>query len=391
MSWTANANASFWAIAAVPSTPPPIDVSPSRPASPGCRPRRSTGRPTCPSTAGPVQRLAGEAGGIWTQAGVFDADGEPRYRPTSPPTCPSATATRSTSTTAPTPACLEHLRARCGHGRRDRRDRVFQRSTSPSRPRPVVQGADLAVDWAPNLPVDVPAQFSVWLVRPAASGRRSGSSTPTAQTSYPRNVAADVPVGDGYQVYVYYRANSGAAWTVYGLAAGTVDVTAATYLPRRSTSPSRPRPVVQGADLTVEWAPNLPVACRPSSASGWSGAASGRRSGSSTPTAQPSYRQRRRRRARRRRLPGLRLLPRQLRRCLERLRARPGTVDVTAATIFHAIDVTVPATPPSSRAPTSPSTGRPTCPWTCRPSSASGWSGAASGRRSGSSTPTAQR
>ena len=34
-----------------------------------------------------------------------------------------------------------------------------------------------------------------------------------------------MPVANGYSLYVYYRASSGAAWSVYGLAAGTVNVT----------------------------------------------------------------------------------------------------------------------------------------------------------------------
>ena len=34
-----------------------------------------------------------------------------------------------------------------------------------------------------------------------------------------------MPVANGYRLFVYYRANSGAAWSVYGLAAGTVNVT----------------------------------------------------------------------------------------------------------------------------------------------------------------------
>ncbi len=53
-----------------------------------------------------------------------------------------------------------------------------------------------------------------------AAVRRRGSA------GYVRSVALNVPVADGYQVYVYYRADSGAPWTIYGLAPGTVNVIA---------------------------------------------------------------------------------------------------------------------------------------------------------------------
>ena len=44
-------------------------------------------------------------------------------------------------------------------------------------------------------------------------------ATPTASTS-------NVPVDTGYQIFVYYRATSGDAWSIYGIAPGTVNVTA---------------------------------------------------------------------------------------------------------------------------------------------------------------------
>ena len=44
--------------------------------------------------------------------------------------------------------------------------------------------------------------------------------------SYADSVALNVPVDVGYRVYVYYRASAAEPWSIYGLAPGTVDVTA---------------------------------------------------------------------------------------------------------------------------------------------------------------------
>ena len=43
-------------------------------------------------------------------------------------------------------------------------------------------------------------------------------------TSNDHSVDLDVPAGTGYTVYVFYRASSTAGWSIYGSAAGTVDV-----------------------------------------------------------------------------------------------------------------------------------------------------------------------
>ena len=54
-----------------------------------------------------------------------------------------------------------------------------------------------------------PAQFSVWLVNAGGGWTTSGTvNTADGTASYSRQVAADVPVGTGYHVYVYYRATS---------------------------------------------------------------------------------------------------------------------------------------------------------------------------------------
>ena len=131
--------------------------------------------------------------------------------------------------------------------------------TAPDAPTSVAQGADLTVNWAPNVAVDAPGQFGVWLVK---GGVWSLAAVYDADngSDYTRQVAANVPVGTDYQVYVYYRADSGAAWSVGGLAAGAVEVTASTSFSSIAvTAPDAPTSVAQGADLTVNWAPNVAV------------------------------------------------------------------------------------------------------------------------------------
>ena len=96
--------------------------------------------------------------------------------------------------------------------------------TAPSAPASVARGANLAVTWAPDVAVAAPAQFSVWLVK-GGVWNQAGVYDADNSASYTRQVPVNVPVGSGYQVYVYYRASSGDAWSVGGLAAGAVEVT----------------------------------------------------------------------------------------------------------------------------------------------------------------------
>ena len=83
-----------------------------------------------------------------------------------------------------------------------------------------------------------------------------------------------MPVGTGYQIFVYYRATSGDAWGIYGYAPGTVNVTAAAFSAITVTAPTGTTTKAQGAAQPVSWTPNRrsPAA---SSASGWSSTASG--------------------------------------------------------------------------------------------------------------------
>ena len=165
--------------------------------------------------------------------------------------------------------------------------------TAPSTPTGVARGANLSVTWAPNVAVAAPAQFSVWLVSGGGTWTQVGLFDADNSASYTRNVAADVPVDNGYSLYVYYRASSGAAWSVYGLAAGAVNVTApTTFTSINVTAPSSTTPRRQGRrPLGQLGAQRRRAPHRPSSASGWSAAAApGPRSGCSTPTTAPRTR-----------------------------------------------------------------------------------------------------
>ncbi len=181
--------------------------------------------------------------------------------------------------------------------------------SAPAATASVARGGELAVSWAPDAAVAAPAQFGVWLVK---GGVWSLAAVYDADdsASYTRQVPVNVPVDTGYQVYVYYRATSGAAWSVGGLAAGALDVSASVF----SASPSAPRPPRPAspgaASSRSAGRPTWPSPPRPSSASGWSRPASGRWPPSTTPTAAPATPPGAGQRARRHRLPGLRLLPR---------------------------------------------------------------------------------
>ena len=68
-----------------------------------------------------------------------------------------------------------------------------------------------------------------------------------------------MPVANGYSLYVYYRASSGAAWSVYGLAAGTVDVTDV-FKSIDVTAPAAGTTVrAQGSLVSVSWTTNTSV------------------------------------------------------------------------------------------------------------------------------------
>ena len=166
-------------------------------------------------------------GGIWTQVGLFDANGGASYARQVAATVPVGTGYHLYvyyRASSGAPWSVDGLAA----GTVDvTASSTFESIdvTAPATPTGVVRGADLAVGWAPNVAVAAPAQFSVWLVK-GGIWTQVGLFDANGGASYARQVAANVPVGTGYSLYVYYRASSGAPWSVYGLAPGTVDVAA---------------------------------------------------------------------------------------------------------------------------------------------------------------------
>ena len=199
-------------------------------------------------------------GGVWSLAAVYDADGSADYTRQVPVNVPVDTGYQ----------VYVYYRASSGDawsvgglaaGTLDVTGGVFSSIavSAPSTTASVARGGELAVSWAPDAPVAAPAQFGVWLVK---GGVWSLAAVYDADNgaSYTRQVPVNVPVGDGYQVYVYYRADSGAAWSVGGLAAGTLDVTGGVFSSIAVTAPSTTASVARGGDLTVSWAPDAPVA-----------------------------------------------------------------------------------------------------------------------------------
>ncbi len=135
-------------------------------------------------------------------------------------------------------------------------------------------------------------------------------------------------MGSGYSVYVYYRASSGDAWSLYGLAPGTVNVTAgALSTITVDQPPAGTTSRTQAQALTVHWTTNANVSA-PAQFSIWVvspgnswyvgqvKAADGTAAYSDSVALE--------RPARGQRLQRLRLLPRHQRRPLEPLRPRPG-------------------------------------------------------------------
>ena len=77
--------------------------------------------------------------------------------------------------------------------------------------------------------------------------------------SYLNGVDLNVPVDDGYRVFVYYRATSTDPWGIYALSPGTVNVTAAGFNAISVTAPTGASGKTQGEALPVTWTTNAAV------------------------------------------------------------------------------------------------------------------------------------
>ena len=105
-------------------------------------------------------------------------------------------------------------------------------------------------------------QFSTWVVSSGGAWYVGQIKAADGTASYSDNVALNVPVANGYQVYVYYRATTGDPWGLYGMSPGTVaNVTAAAFNAITVTAPpSGTTSRAQGANLAVAWTTNAAVA-----------------------------------------------------------------------------------------------------------------------------------
>ncbi len=131
--------------------------------------------------------------------------------------------------------------------------------TAPTGTQTLAQGSGLSVSWTTNVPVSAPGEFSMWVVS-QSNGWYMGTIVPADGTnSYPnKTVNLNVPAGTGYRIFVYYRASSADPWGVYGMAPGTVDVTAG-FTTISVTSPTGVVSQAQGSALQVSWTTNAPV------------------------------------------------------------------------------------------------------------------------------------
>ncbi len=155
------------------------------------------------------------------------------------------------------------------HGRRPQ-----HASPSTSRPRAPPAGPRARPSPCTGRPTPTspaPAQFSIWVVSPGNSWYVGKVKAADGTAAYSDSVPSTLPVGSGYSVYVYYRATSGDPWSLYGLAPGTVNVTAAALntitvdQPPTGTTSRTQGQALAGAldDQRQRLRP------RPSSASGW--------------------------------------------------------------------------------------------------------------------------
>ena len=135
---------------------------------------------------------------------------------------------------------------------------IFNRITvsAPSGSTSQAQGSDLPVAWTTNQAANT-GEFGIWLVSPGGTWSLGKLVAAKDTTSYDESVTLNLPVADGYQLYVYYRASAGDPWSIYGLAPGTVDVTASAIFNRITVSaPSGSTSQAQGSDLPVAWTTN---------------------------------------------------------------------------------------------------------------------------------------
>ena len=97
--------------------------------------------------------------------------------------------------------------------------------TAPTGASSQAQGSALPVTWTTNVTGGHrPVQHLGG--QPGGGWFQGKIVAANGSAGYADSVTLNVPADTGYQIYVYYRATTGDPWGIYGLAPGTVDVTA---------------------------------------------------------------------------------------------------------------------------------------------------------------------
>ena len=128
--------------------------------------------------------------------------------------------------------------------------------TAPTGAGSYTTGDSLAVSWTAR-PTLATGEFSIWVVSPGNGWYVGKIVAADGSTDYADAVTLNVPVDDGYRVFVYHRANSGDPWGVYGSSPGTFGVSALGSL--TLTAPNGGETIGFGAVSTVAWTLSQPV------------------------------------------------------------------------------------------------------------------------------------
>ena len=84
-------------------------------------------------------------------------------------------------------------------------------------------GTVLPVTWTTNNTVAT-GQFSVWIVSATNTWYLDKIVAANGTASYSDNATLTMPVGSGYRVFVFYRAQPTDAWGIYGFANAIVQI-----------------------------------------------------------------------------------------------------------------------------------------------------------------------
>ena len=103
-----------------------------------------------------------------------------------------------------------------------------------------------------ELDVDSPVasgEFSIWVESPSSGWHVGKVVAATGSLAYNDSVILNVPPTTGYRVYVFYRAQSGDPWGLYGVSSGSFSVVD----PITVTAPTGTASYITGDSLAVAW------------------------------------------------------------------------------------------------------------------------------------------